>query len=50
MDLKELLAIGIISIIIVAYVFVTARIHALVKRVNEDIEKIKKSLPPTEEE
>lgn len=48
MDLKGLIATGIILIIIATYIFVTARIYNLVERINKDIEKIKKSLPPTE--
>jgi len=50
MDLKEFIVIGIIVIIVAAYSFLMGRVYTLVERIRKDVEKMKKSLPPTEEE
>ena len=50
MDLKEFIASGIIVIIIAAYSFLMGRLYTLIEIIRKDVEKIKKSLPVSEEE
>ena len=50
MDLKGFIAIGIILIIVAAYSFLMGRLYTLIERIRKDVDKIKKSLPPIEEE